>query len=81
MPLSNLVQQRMMELEREVYSEDIILEILKGLGFSERECVMVLDGCGGLSGMAQASVEDLMDLNLDSRTVERVMNLLHERQN
>lgn len=71
----------MAELEREVESEDSILAILKGLGFSERECVMVLDGCGGLSGMARASVEDLMDLNLDSKNVERVMHLLHGKHN
>ena len=80
-PLSGLIQQRMSEFEREIESEDSILAILKGIKFSESECVMVLDGCGGLSGLAQASVEDLMDLNLDSKTVERVMRLLHGKQN
>lgn len=67
----------MADLETEVASENSILVVLKGLGLSESECVMVLDGCGGLSGMARASVEDFLDLNLDSKTVERVMHLLH----
>lgn len=76
-PLSTLVQKRMADLESQLESEDSIMSILRGCGLKERECVMVLDGCGGLSGLAQATEGELMDLNLDQGTIRSIMNLIH----
>jgi hypothetical protein len=38
---------------------------------------MLMDGCGGLSGLAQASEEELVDLNLDRAMIRRIMELIH----
>ena len=67
----------MTDLEQQLESEENIISILREFGFSERECVMILDGCGGLCGLARASAEELIDLNLDTNTVRRVIGLLH----
>ena len=75
--LSCLIKKRMADLEMQLESEENVIAILKGFGFTERECVMILDGCGGLSGLAQASVADLMDLNFDSVTANRIISFLH----
>lgn len=76
-PLSTIVQKRMAALESQLESEESVLSILKEVGFTERESLMVMDGCGGLSGLAQTTEEELMDLNLDQGTIKRIMNLLH----
>lgn len=76
-PVSVLVQGRMADLGSQLESEDGIMPILKELGLDEREQVMVMDGCGGLCGLAQASEKELMDLNLDPGTIRSVMELLH----
>ena len=78
-PLSEVISQRMAMLKKELESEDSILGILGRLGLSESESMMVLDGCGGLSGLARATYEDVVDLNIDSRTLEKVMSLLHSK--
>lgn len=76
-PLSTLVQKRMADLESQLESEDSVISILRECGLKERECVMVMDGCGGLSGLAQATEGELMDLDLDHGTIRSIMNLIH----
>lgn len=76
-PVSALVQSRMVDLESQVASEEGVMAVLSGCGLSPRECVMLMDGCGGLSGLAQASEEELVDLNLDRATIRKFLNLLH----
>lgn len=76
-PLSALVLSRMADLESQLVSEEGVMGILGGCGLSPRECVMLMDGCGGLSGLAQASKEELVDLNLDRATIKYIMDLIH----
>ena len=77
-PLSALVRKRMEVLESELVSEETVMSILKELGLgAERECVMVMDGCGGLAGLARASEGELTDLNLEQGTVKKIMDVLH----
>lgn len=78
-PICEVIEQRMVALKKEIESEGSVLEILKRLGLTESESMMVLDGCGGLSGMAKTSYEDLMDLNLPTITVGKIMRLFHSR--
>lgn len=78
-PLSEVIGHRMMALKAEMESEVNILGVLGRLGLSESESMMVCDGCGGLSGVARASFEDLMDLNLPRVTMDKLMRLLHMR--
>lgn len=75
--LSALVRKRMESLETQLVSEEAVMSILKEFGLAERECVMVMDGCGGLAGLARVSEEELMDLNLEHGTIKRIMDLLH----
>ena len=76
-PLSALVQSRMDDLEAQLVSEEGVMTILRGCGLSQRECVMLMDGCGGLSGLAQASEDELVDLNLDRASIKTIMELFH----
>ena len=76
-PSSTLVRRRMDALETRLASEESVMSILKGFGLAERECVMVMDGCGGLAGLARASEGELMDLNLEQGTIKRIMETLH----
>lgn len=76
-PLSALVQSRMADLESQLVSEEGVMAILSGCGLNPRECVMLMDGCGGLSGLAQASEEELVDLNLDRAAIKNIMELIH----
>lgn len=76
-PLSDLIRKRMAALEAQLVSEESILFVLREFGLSEQESFMVLDGCGGLAGLARASAEELRDLNLTQETVKSVMCLLH----
>ena len=75
--LSALVRKRMESLESQLVSEEAVMAILRQFGLEERESVMVMDGCGGLAGLARVSKEELMDLNLDQRTIRRIMDMLH----
>jgi len=78
-PVSKVIQQRVAALKEEMKSEESILGILRRVGLSESEGVMVLDGCGGISAIARASYEDLVDLNLSPSTVVKLMKLLHSQ--
>lgn len=75
--MSTVVRKRMEDIETRLESEETILSTLKEFGFSERECLMVMDGCGGISGLAMATASDLVDLNLDASRVRTIMDLLH----
>ena len=74
---SDLVGRRMKSLESQLVSEEAVMSILKDFGLKERECVMVMDGCGGLAGLARASEGELLDLNLDQGVIKRIMEILH----
>lgn len=76
-PLSSLIQSRMDDLESQLVSEEGAMAVLRGCGLSQRECVMLMDGCGGLSGLAQASESELVDLNLDRASIKSIMALFH----
>ena len=76
-PLVALVQKRIGVMEANLQSEETVMCILKELGFDERESLMVMDGCGGLSGLARATEGELLDLNLNRGTVRKVMKLFH----
>ena len=81
MPVSSVIRQRVAMLKEEMKSEESILGILQRMGLSESDGVMVLDGCGGISAVARASYGDLIDLNLSSATVAKLVKLLHSHSN
>ncbi len=74
---SALIRRRMESLETQLVSEEVVISVLKELGLRERECVMVMDGCGGLAGLARVSKGELMDLNLEQGTIKGVLDMLH----
>lgn len=76
-PLLEVVQRRMEALETQLGSEEGVMAVLSGFGFCEREMVMVMDGCGGLAGLARASEGDLRDLNLEHGTIRKIMDIFH----
>ena len=80
-PVSALINSRMSTLlESQLVSEETVMSILSGCGLTPSECMMLMDGCGGLSGVAQASEQELVDLNLNRKTVKKIMDLMQTTQ-
>lgn len=77
-PLSTVIRERFERLRDQVTSEENIIGVLSELGVDERKSVFLLDGCGGLAGVARAAKNgELVDYNLDSFLVAYIEKILN----
>ena len=78
-PVSTLIHERFKRVQEQLLSEEGILSIVDQVGLKELETLLLLDGCGSLASIAQASVDNLMEFSLDSSAALHVQNLLHTK--
>ena len=76
-PLSDVIRERFERVQQQFLSEENVATIVCAMGIHEIKCSLLLDGCQGLSGMANASQRDLQDCNIDATVANVVWNLLH----
>ena len=77
-PLSTVIRERFERLRGQVTAEENVIGVLAELGVDERKSMFLLDGCGGLAGVARAAKNgELVDYNLNSSLVtymEKILN-------
>lgn len=76
-PLSDIIRERFERVQQQFFSEENVEAVVREIGVEGAKCGLLLDGCGGLSGMAKASQRDLQDYNIDASVAKSVWNLLH----
>ena len=77
-PLSTIIRQRYEKVKHQLLTEENVISILQEMvDVTERESVLLLDGCGGLGGIGRISVEELIDYNLDAGVARDMHSVLH----
>ncbi len=77
-PLSDVIRERLQRLCDKVCSEDNILTILTELGVDQRTGLILLDGCGGLAGVARATRKgELIDYNISRSLIASITKVLN----
>ena len=73
-PVSSVIRQRMQHVQDQLLSEEAVLSTIQLCGINRHASTVLLDGCGSLSRLAQASsnTAQLMECSLDSDTAQHV---------
>ncbi len=80
-PLSDVIRERFRRLRDQVCSEENILMVLAELGIDQRTGTILLDGCGGLSGVAKATRRgELIDYNVSGSLMTSIQEVLNTKQ-
>ena len=72
--VSHVIRERLEQVQQQLLSEDAIFSIIQQVDVSRHEGSVLMDGCGSLATIAQASTHQLMECSLDSNAVNRVQN-------
>ena len=72
--VSSVIRQRMEHVQEQLLSEDAVLSTIQLCGVNQHTSTVLLDGCGSLARVAQASsnIDQLIDCSLDSDTAQHV---------
>ncbi len=77
-PLSDVIRGRLQRLYGQVCSEDNILAVLSELGIDQCTGIILLDGCGGLAGIARATQRgELVDYNISHSLISSITKVLN----
>ena len=70
--VSSMIRQRMERVQEQLLSEEAVLSMIQLCGVNRHASTVLLDGCGTLAWVAQASsnIEQLMEYSLDSDTAQ-----------
>ena len=56
-PLSDVIKDRLAQVEEKMVSEEKLLQMLSALGLNKHCGVLMFDGCGSLAGVAKAACD------------------------
>ena len=72
--VSTVIRQRMEHVQEQLLSEEAVLSTIQLSGVNRHDSTVLLDGCGSLARVAQASsnTAQLMEYSLDSSTAQHV---------
>ena len=77
--VSSVIRQRMEHVREQLLSEEAVLSTIQLCGVNRHASTVLLDGCGSLARVAEASsnTAQLMECSLDSATAQSVHRYLH----
>lgn len=77
-PLSDVIRDRFQQVHDQFTSEENILTVLGELGVDRQTGIILLDGCGGLAGVAKATRRgELIDYNMSHSLIRSVVKVLN----
>lgn len=70
--VSLVIRERMERVQEQLLSEGTILSVIQQTGVSRHNGTVLMDGCGSLARIVQASTAQLMECSLDSNTAQNI---------
>nr|XP_058954871.1 protein SPO16 homolog [Pocillopora verrucosa] len=77
-PMVGVIQERMKRLQESTINDNIVLGALATIGLSNHECLVLQDGCKNVTGVSQATKEELLDCSLDQHTAQKIINFFEK---